>query len=92
MSAGSVRLRVTEGGGDRNGGRRTVEDCESIDRVLGRGVMVARHDIEVDAPILTEPAGVLLGQRDGGSSICSPLPVAVRKYPLVATQKYPPLD
>lgn len=38
---------------------RTGNDCESIAKTFGRGVMVARRDVEVDAPILAETARVL---------------------------------
>lgn len=46
--------------GRRRSERRPGKDYESIAKAFGRGVIVARRDVEVDAPILTVPAGVLL--------------------------------
>ena len=40
--------------------RRTGKDYESISKAFGRGVMVTRRDVDVDHPVLTVPAGVLL--------------------------------
>ena len=40
--------------------RTTGKDYESIAKAFGRGVMVTRRDVDVDQPVLTVPAGVLL--------------------------------
>lgn len=40
--------------------RRTGKDYESIMKAFGRGIMVPRRDVDVDRPVLTVPAGVLL--------------------------------
>ncbi len=36
------------------------KDYESITKALGREIMVTRRDVDVDQPVLTVPAGVLL--------------------------------
>jgi predicted AAA+ superfamily ATPase len=40
--------------------RTTGKDYESIAKAFGQGVMVTRREVDVDRPILTIPAGVLL--------------------------------
>jgi predicted AAA+ superfamily ATPase len=40
--------------------RTTGKDYESITKAFGRGIMVTRRDVDVDQPVLTVPAGVLL--------------------------------
>jgi uncharacterized protein len=40
--------------------RRTGKDYESMTKAFGRGIMVSRRDVDVDQPVLTIPAGVLL--------------------------------
>lgn len=40
--------------------RQTGKDYESITRAFGRGIMVTRHEVDTDRPVLTIPAGVFL--------------------------------
>ncbi len=40
--------------------RITGKDRESISKAFGRGVLVTRRDLDVDKPVMSIPAGVLL--------------------------------
>lgn len=40
--------------------RPTGKDYESITKAFGRGIMVSRRDLDLERPVLTIPAGVLL--------------------------------
>jgi hypothetical protein len=40
--------------------RATGKDYESITKAFGRGVMVSRRDLDLERPVVTIPAGVLL--------------------------------
>jgi hypothetical protein len=42
------------------GARPTGKDYESITKAFGRGIMVSRRDLDLERPVLTIPAGVLL--------------------------------
>ncbi len=42
------------------GARPTGKDYESITKAFGRGIMVSRRDVDLERPVLTVPAGVLL--------------------------------
>jgi len=62
--SGDVEL-LRQGGpvghpGEGYADRRTGKDYESMTKAFGRGIMVARRDLDVDQPVLTIPAGVLL--------------------------------
>jgi hypothetical protein len=40
--------------------RPTGKDYESITKAFGRGIMVSRRDLDLERPVVTIPAGVLL--------------------------------